>query len=103
MKPCCRLQFETDSLKRPLIRSLAGGLIPGVLLCMMPKCPFCLVAYFSIATGLALPFSLANGLHKTFIALSVASVLLSVVFFARSFVVFRQMRTGKSNVKNDLH
>ncbi len=103
MMPCCRSQIETDSPKRPLIRSLAGGLIPGVLLCVMPKCPFCLAAWVSIATGLALPFPLANGLHKTFIVMCVASVLCSVIFFARSFVVLRPMRTGKTHVKNDLH
>lgn len=102
MNPCCRSQIETDLPKRPLIRSLAGGMIPGVLLCVMPKCPFCLAAWISIATGLALPFPLANGLHKTFIAICIASVLLSVIFFARSFVVLRPMRKGKTNVKNDL-
>jgi uncharacterized protein (DUF58 family) len=84
-----------------MVRSLAGGMIPGVLFCVMPKCPLCLAAWVSIATGLTLPFPVANGLHKSLIALCVASVLLSGVLFARSFVGVRLMRTGKTNVKND--
>lgn len=103
MKHCCQSQIEADLPKQPLIQSLAGGIIPGVLLCVMPKCPFCLAAWFSIATGLALPFPLASGLHKTFIAMCVASVLSSVIFFARSLAVLRPMSTGKTNVKNDFH
>ena len=100
MKPCCRL--ETGSLQRPLLQTLAGGTIPGVLFFVMPKCPFCLAAYFSIATGLALPFPLTIGLHKALSVLCVTSVLLSVILFSRFFVVLRSMRIGIINVKNDL-
>lgn len=102
MKPCCRSQVDADLPKQPLIRSLAGGLIPGVLLCVMPKCPFCLAAWISIATGLALPFPLASGLHKALFVLCVASVLLSGILLTRSLVVLRVMKTGNTNVKNDL-
>ncbi len=106
MRPCCQSRVEADLPKRTLIRTLlqplAGGVIPGALLCLMPKCPLCLVAWSGIATGLTLPFSLANGLYNAIILLCVGSVFLSVIVFAHSLVVTRSLKIGNTRVENDL-
>ena len=60
---------------RPARRSgigLAGWVVPGTILAIMPKCPACLAAYVAVATGLALPTTVAASLRVALIALSLA-------------------------------
>jgi hypothetical protein len=84
MSPCC--QPKPKPLRRPLMHALAGWMIPSIVFCLMPKCPLCLVAYFTIATGFVLPLTLASGLHKSLITLCIVSLLLGMAVFARLLV-----------------
>jgi len=66
MKACCQRQKS---------RSLAGWLLPGGLLVLMPKCPMCLAGYVAIFTGAGLSVAVAQGLRAAVIAAFVVSLL----------------------------
>ena len=51
---------------------LAGWVVPGTILAIMPKCPACLATYMAVGTGLALSTTVAASLRMALIALSVA-------------------------------
>ena len=66
MKSCCQRQKS---------RSLAGWLLPGGLLVLMPKCPMCLAGYIAIFTGAGMSVAVAQGLRVAVIAAFVVSLL----------------------------
>jgi len=46
---CC----TSGGPKRPLTRfSSAASILPGALLVLLPKCPLCLAAWLTVATGI---------------------------------------------------
>ena len=51
---------------------LAGWVVPGIILAIMPKCPACLAAYVAVGTGLVLSATVAASLRMALIALSFA-------------------------------
>ena len=79
MKTCCQ-QIKS--------RRLAGWLLPGGLLVLMPKCPVCLAGYVAIFTGAGLSMAVAQGLRIAMIATFVASL----VVFTRALFVRRERR-----------
>jgi hypothetical protein len=74
MKTCCQ------HIKS---RRLAGWLLPGGLLVLMPKCPMCLAGYVAVFTGAGLSVAVAQGLQVAVIAGFVASL----VVFGRALFV----------------
>lgn len=66
MKTCCQ-QIKS--------RRLAGWLLPGGLLVLMPKCPVCLAGYVAVFTGAGLSVAVARGLRVAVIAGFVASLV----------------------------
>lgn len=65
-RTCCRRSAE-----------VAGWILPGATLALLPKCPACLAAYVAVATGLGISFSAATYLRTTLIIASV-SLLVAV-------------------------
>ena len=68
-------------------REVAGWLVPGALLALMPKCPLCLAAYVALWSGLTLSYSSAHILMRTLTALCIGTLALCVV---RRIVNLRQ-------------
>jgi hypothetical protein len=81
MKTCCR-QIKA--------RRLAGWLLPGGLLVLMPKCPVCLAAYVAIFTGAGLSMAVAQGLR----AVVIAGFVLSLLAFSRALFLRKDRRAG---------
>jgi len=61
------------------MRDVAGWIVPGALLALMPKCPMCLVAYVALCSGLTLSYSSAHILMRTLTALCIGTLALCVV------------------------
>ena len=77
MKTCCH-QIKA--------RRLAGWLLPGGLLILMPKCPVCLAAYVAVFTSAGLSMAVAQGLRAVVIAAFIVSllVLCRTLFFRKN-------------------
>jgi hypothetical protein len=82
MKTCCQ-QIKA--------RRLAGWLLPGGLLVLMPKCPVCLAAYVAIFTGAGLSMAVAQGLR----AVVIAGFVVLLLVFGRA-VFARKVRSERA-------
>jgi hypothetical protein len=95
---CCtnRTRAGRSSL-RPASRAirgalLAGGILPGVLFALLPKCPACAAAYVLLLTGVGVSASAMNILQGLLLGLSVFALLAALVvcgFAIQKFVVAR--------------
>ena len=82
---CCQRKLRTSHdapqqrtwLRR--CREVAGWIVPGALLALMPKCPLCLAAYVALCSGLTLSYSSAHILMRTLTALCIGTLALCVV------------------------
>lgn len=68
-------------------RGIAGWLLPGIVLALLPKCPMCLAAYVALFTGFTMSCSSAHLLMRTLTVLCIGTMALCAV---RCMVRFRQ-------------
>lgn len=71
---------------------IAGWIVPGATLALLPKCPACVVAYVALATGLGISFSMAAYIRMSLVIVSI-SVLLFVA--ARRAIRWWSRRAAK--------
>jgi len=65
---CCR------ATSRSRLREIAGWLVPGAVLALLPKCPMCVAAYVALGTGLTISCSSADLMLCTVTVLCVVAL-----------------------------
>ena len=86
---CCQNKARTgDDARRPAERwrrggEIAGWIIPGATLALLPKCPACVMAYVALTTGFGISMSNAAHLRTLVWTLCMASLV---------FVAARRLR-----------
>ncbi len=60
-------------------RGVAGVILPGALLALMPKCPMCLAAYVAFCTGFTMSYASAHVLMRSLIALCIGTLAWCVI------------------------
>ena len=58
---------------------LAGWIIPGITLVLMPKCPICVAAYVALFSGVSISFASASHLRTSLQVLCIATLLFLVM------------------------
>ncbi|HLA95461.1 MAG TPA: hypothetical protein VK612_07055 [Pyrinomonadaceae bacterium] len=84
MKSCCTAGSNDSG---PRIRNTVEWLAPAAILLLIPKCPFCIVAYVALIGGVGISVSTASNLRITLIGASLAWLL---YFAASSLMSFRR-------------
>ncbi len=81
IRHCCQIATpDRDEARRPASRwrrggDIAGWIIPGTTLILLPKCPVCVAAYVALFSGLGISVATASGIRTSLLMLSVAALL----------------------------
>jgi hypothetical protein len=90
---CCKTRAG-DVVRQPASRwgrgrEIAGWIIPGATLALIPKCPACVAAYVVLATGIGISLPTATYLRAALVVACVASLIYIAARRLRSLVARR--------------
>lgn len=60
------------------VRKIAGMVLPGTLLALMPKCPLCLAAYVALGTGFTMSYASAHTLMQVLTLLCISALAFGI-------------------------
>ena len=78
---CCQASGRAKSRSGGRI---AGCIVPTALLALMPKCPVCVAAYVTLATGVGISLPAATQLRMLVMAFCVAWLMFAAAKILRS-------------------
>jgi hypothetical protein len=87
---CPKCAAESRLFRRRVAR-IAGMVLPGILLAVMPKCPMCFVAYAAAFTGIGLSVTAAIYLRSALILLCVACLTAVAISVASTLISRRSL------------
>jgi len=83
-KQCCVGEVASRRLTRRLSRA-AASILPGAALVLLPKCPLCLAAWLTAATGIGFSAAGAKWTSAMLLMFWIAALVLAAVPTVRRF------------------
>ena len=84
-RSCCNLARRGGEV--------AGWIVPGAMLALMPKCPMCVAGYVALFTGIGISMPVASWLRVMLIVICTASLAFLAARRARR--IFQLMHANK--------
>jgi hypothetical protein len=82
----CAQCHKGEGRSRLLARRLSAAgarILPGAVLILLPKCPMCLAAWLTVATGLSVSAAAGDWVTKAITAACAAAIALIAIQFVR--------------------